>query len=108
MPYIPEQAVLPFPDNKPYNIIPLGIALGNEEVEVDLTVAPHALIVGTTGSGKDLTLDTPIPVPATEHHLDGWTTMGNLRCGDRVFDEKGNVCRVTGVSDVIRQDNLYG
>ena len=107
VPYIPEQAVLPFPDNKPYNIIPLGIALGNEEVEVDLTVAPHALIVGTTGSGKDLTLDTPIPVPATEHHLDGWTTMGELSVGDRVFDEKGNVCRVTGVSDVIRQDNLY-
>jgi deoxycytidine triphosphate deaminase len=33
--------------------------------------------------GKALALDTPIPTPS------GWTTMGELRPGDEVFDERG-------------------
>lgn len=41
------------------------------------------------GAGKALALDTPIPTPT------GWTTMGALAVGDEVYDEGGNVCRVT-------------
>jgi len=45
-------------------------------------------------NGKALALDTPIPTP------NGWTTMGSLRVGDPVFDERGRVCRVTFATDV--------
>lgn len=37
---------------------------------------------------KALALDTPIPTPT------GWTTMGDLKPGDMVFDENGKPCEV--------------
>ena len=40
--------------------------------------------------GGPLALDTPIPT------VGGWTTMGNIEVGDRLFDEKGQPCRVQG------------
>lgn len=43
-----------------------------------------------------LSLDTPIPTP------DGWTTMGDVREGDVLFDENGKQCKVLGVSPVFR------
>jgi hypothetical protein len=49
---------------------------------------------GAAGSGKALALDTPIPTP------DGWTNMGDLRVGDTVFDERGEPCLVTFVSEI--------
>ena len=39
-------------------------------------------------SGKCLALDTPLPTP------DGWKTISDVEPGDRLFDERGNVCRV--------------
>lgn len=42
--------------------------------------------------GKALALDTPIPTPS------GWTTMGELKVGDQVFDERGQPCMVTWTS----------
>lgn len=50
------------------------------------------LYIAGRGFGKLLDVDTPIPTPA------GWTTMGELRPGARVFDEAGRVCNVTWVS----------
>lgn len=44
-------------------------------------------------NGKGLSLDTPIPV------LGNWSTMGELKVGDRLFDEKGKPCSVTFISD---------
>ena len=44
--------------------------------------------------GKALAIDTPIPTPS------GWTTMGELKEGDVVFDEAGNQCRVTFSTEV--------
>jgi hypothetical protein len=55
---------------------------------------PHEFICGTTGAGKALALDTPIPTPS------GWTTMGALKAGDQVFDETGRPCYVTHAFDV--------
>ena len=43
---------------------------------------------------KGLPLDTPIPTET------GWTTMGDLKVGDKVFDEEGNVCTVQHKSEV--------
>ncbi len=45
--------------------------------------------------GKALALDTPIPTPQ------GWTTMGNLRPGDQVFDERGLACTVVAATDAL-------
>ncbi len=57
--------------------------------------ARKSLVVsGAQGAGKALALDTPIPTP------DGWTTMGHLRAGDRVFDETGSPCEVVHAHDV--------
>jgi hypothetical protein len=52
---------------------------------VDLTIMRQ--------SGKGLAEDTPLPTP------DGWTTMGDLAVGDALFDERGQQCSVTFVSE---------
>ena len=43
---------------------------------------------------KGLALDTPIPTPK------GWTTMGDIKKGDIVFDKDGKQTAVTAVSEV--------
>lgn len=43
--------------------------------------------------GKALDVDTPIPTP------NGWTTMGELKVGDLVFDSKGMPTNVTYVTE---------
>lgn len=48
---------------------------------------------------KRLSLDTPIATPA------GWTTMGELRVGDELFDENGRVCRTTAIHPVAHGDS---
>lgn len=53
----------------------------------------HGMIFGSTGSGKALALDTPIPTPT------GWTTMGELRVGDLVLDETGAPTEVVFVTE---------
>lgn len=54
-------------------------------------------ILGIRDSGKALALDTPLPTPT------GWTTMGDVRVGDHLFDERGQPCRVLETKEV-----LYG
>lgn len=53
------------------------------------------------GAAKALALDTPIPTP------NGWTTMGELKVGDKVFDENGEPCSVTWVSPVWKNRPVY-
>lgn len=50
---------------------------------------------GNTTLHKALALNTPIPTPS------GWTTMGDIKVGDEVFDETGSPCRVTYVTPVV-------
>ena len=52
-------------------------------------------------TGKALAIDTPIPTP------DGWKTMGQLGVGDRLFDEKGEVCNVICESEVFTDHDCY-
>jgi len=40
-------------------------------------------------NGKALALDTKLPTPT------GWTTMGEIKQGDMLFDEQGKPCHVT-------------
>ena len=51
--------------------------------------------------GKQLALDTKIPTP------EGFTTMGDIRVGDTVFDENGQPCRVVAKSDVDDTEQAY-
>ncbi|MFD3363574.1 terminase large subunit domain-containing protein [Streptomyces albidoflavus] len=59
------------------------IAAG-ERMQVMLTMPPR--------HGKALALDTPIATPT------GWSTIGELKVGDQVFDEQGRPCKVTWTS----------
>lgn len=58
-------------------------------------------VPGSARSGKALAVDTPIPTPA------GWTTMGDLRVGDEIFDQAGRPCRVTFATEVMRHRQCY-
>lgn len=55
----------------------------------------QVVIMSSAQIGKALALDTPIPTPS------GWSTMGSLEIGDEVFDEQGDVCRVTFATEVM-------
>ena len=52
-------------------------------------------------NGKQLALDTPIPTPT------GWSTMGDLKVGDLVFDETGKPCRVIAKSEIDDTEQAY-
>ena len=58
---------------------------------------PGQLIVvaGRPGLGKALALDTPLPTPT------GWTTMGEVRVGDRLLDAAGRPTTVIACSEVM-------
>ena len=53
------------------------------------------------GSGKALAIDTPLPTPS------GWTTMGDVRIGDTLFDDCGRQCRVVMKSEVFVGHDCY-
>ena len=57
-------------------------------------VVRRAILSMARKNGKCLELQTPIATP------NGWTTLGRLRVGDQVFDERGKPCNVTYVSPV--------
>ena len=59
------------------------------------------VLIASSQVGKALALDTPIPTPS------GWTTMGDLQVGDKVFDEGGNQCNVTFVTPVMNDRLCY-
>ena len=61
----------------------------------------HITAGGSTGAGKALALDTPIPT------VKGWSTMLDLSVGDTVFDEGGQPCQVTNVSEIMFDHDCY-
>jgi predicted transcriptional regulator len=58
------------------------------------TVTSTLLIYGGKGMGKRLAIDTPLATPS------GWTTMGAVRVGNLLFDECGQICKVTAISPI--------
>jgi replicative DNA helicase len=60
-----------------------------------------AIIAGRPSMGKALGIGTPIPTP------DGWTTMGALTVGDKVFDDQGRPCAVTFATPVMLGHDCY-
>jgi hypothetical protein len=53
------------------------------------------------GSGKALALNTPLATP------NGWTTMGDVKVGDTLFDERGRMCRVIHATEVMHDHPCY-
>jgi hypothetical protein len=56
---------------------------------------------GSAGGAKALKLDTPVPIPS------GWTTIGEIRDGDFVFDEQGKVTKVLKAHPVLLEQDCY-
>lgn len=61
----------------------------------------EAVLKGSIGIGKALSLDTPMLTTK------GWKTMGTLVKGDKVFDENGEPCNVTEVHVVRKNRKCY-
>lgn len=100
------------PSRDPHAPLPVGAMSGiahpsgtvvwtNPWASSELNTSPTMTIVGQPGSGKLLTLDTPIPTPS------GWTTMGELRVGDKVIGADGSPCNVVHLSDIDETPELY-
>lgn len=60
-----------------------------------------SMLLAFRGCGKALSLDTPMPTPS------GWTTMGDVKVGDALFDEHGRPCSVVDVFDVQHGRTCY-
>ena len=81
-----------------------GVPTGYVDLDERLYgLQPSSLVIigARPAMGKALALDTPIPTP------DGWTTMGDVRVGDRCFDESGRPCTVTYISPVYTDRTCY-
>nr|WP_199440565.1 replicative DNA helicase [Umezawaea beigongshangensis] len=76
----------------------LGIPTGFTDLD-ELTNGLHPgqmiIVAARPGVGKALALDTPLPTP------DGWTTMGEVRVGDRLIGADGRPTRVVAATEVM-------
>jgi len=59
------------------------------------------VIAARPAMGKALALDTPLPTPT------GWTTMGEVRVGDRLLDARGEPTRVVAATAVLTGRPCY-
>jgi replicative DNA helicase len=59
------------------------------------------VIAARPGIGKALALDTPLPTPS------GWTTMGEVRVGDRLLGADGKPTRVVAATEVMHGRPCY-
>lgn len=86
-------------EDVPGTIIPIILLTGHRT-----NIEGKTYISGLVRNAKDaaknvnywacLDIATPLPTPH------GWTTMGDVKAGDRLIDEKGNPCTVLGTSPV--------
>jgi len=63
--------------------------------------ARFILYAGGRGSGKCLSIDTPICT------VDGWKNLEDIQVGDIVFDEDGNQTKVVFSSDIMYEHPCY-
>ncbi|MFT4235786.1 MAG: replicative DNA helicase [Microbacterium sp.] len=81
-----------------------GIPTGFHELD-QLTNGLHGgqmiIIAARPAMGKALALDTPLPTPT------GWTTMGQVKVGDELFDANGRPTRVVAATEVMHDRDVY-
>ncbi|GGF17441.1 hypothetical protein GCM10007298_11830 [Williamsia phyllosphaerae] len=85
-----------------------GISLGVPTGFADLDSVTNGLhpgqmiiVAARPGVGKALALDTPLPTPH------GWTTMGEVKVGDRLIDADGCPTRVVATTEVLTDRPCY-
>lgn len=82
----------------------VGVPTGFADLD-DLTNGLHPgqmiVIAARPAMGKALSLDTPLPTPT------GWTTMGQVRVGDRVMGSDGRPTRVVAATEVMAGRPCY-
>lgn len=59
-----------------------------------------AAFIGGRGAGKALDVNTKVPTP------NGWTTMGDIKPGQKLFDENGDICTVIEVHEPYTPDKV--
>jgi len=62
---------------------------------LDILKNKRTIICASRQIGKRLHVDTPVPSP------NGWTTMGELKDGDIIFDWNGNPTKVVKAHDIL-------
>ncbi len=72
-----------------------NIVLTEKQTAVFTNKANTVLAGGSAGGGKALNIYEKIPTP------DGWKLMGELKVGDKVFDEEGKPCNVVAATEVM-------
>jgi replicative DNA helicase len=82
----------------------VGVPTGFQDLDALMNgLHPGQMIVvaARPAIGKALALDTPLPTP------DGWTTMGQVRPGDRLIGADGRPTRVVAATGVLRGRPCY-
>lgn len=81
-----------------------GVPTGFADFD-DLTNGFHGgqmiIVAARPAMGKALALDTPLPTPT------GWTTMGEVRVGDRLYDAQGRPTTVVAATEVMTGRPCY-
>src|SRR5699024_1507650 len=67
----------------------------------DQDIYPVGAVVGSSGSGKMVSVSTTIPIPG------GYTTMGEVEPGQEVIGRDGSPVRVAAKSPVKAEPDLY-
>ena len=80
--------------------VPTGIR-DLDELTNGLQAGQMIVIAARPGVGKALALDTPVATPT------GWTTMGEIRVGDRVMGSDGRPTTVVAATDVMTGRPCY-
>ena len=81
-----------------------GVPTGFADLD-ELTNGLHAgqmiVVAARPAMGKALALDTPLATPS------GWTTMGEVRVGDQLYDAQGRPTTVVAATDVMVDRPCY-
>ncbi|MER6952000.1 replicative DNA helicase [Nonomuraea sp. NPDC000554] len=82
----------------------VGVPTGFQDLD-QLTNGLHPgqmiVVAARPAIGKALALDTPLPTPT------GWTTMGEVRVGDRLIGGDGRATRVVAATEVMHGRPCY-
>jgi replicative DNA helicase len=80
--------------------VPTGFA-DLDELTNGLHPGQMIIIAARPAIGKALAIDTPLPTP------EGWTTMGQVRVGDRLMGSDGLPVRVVAATEVMHERDCY-
>lgn len=85
------------------NGLPEGFTCGISSLDQIFRAVPGQMgfAVGVPSHGKGLALQTKIPTPL------GWTTMGEIQVGDKVFGRDGEVYSVTFATEIKHNLDCY-